>query len=100
MGTFKWDEPDAASLYHRPAIFGLACMRTKGKSDLRFVVVQGVSVVVVGGVGPVETLQPLLLFLHKVGVGAGAGGGQPGQAAVGPWLIPGGNGWRRRRNRG
>lgn len=76
----------------RPCLY-----KNKLKSDLRFVVVQGVSVVVVGGVGPVETLQPLLLLLHKVGVGAGAGGGQPGQAAVGPWLIPGGDGWRRRR---
>lgn len=46
-----------------------------------------------------EALQPLLLLLHKVGVGAGAGGGQPGQAAVGPWLIPGGDGWRRRQRR-
>lgn len=58
-------------------------------------VVQGVGVVVVGGIGPVEALQPLLLLLHKVGVGARAGGGQAGQAAVGPWLIPGGDGWRR-----
>lgn len=54
-------------------------------------------VVVVGGVGPVQTLQPLLLLLNKVGVGAGAGGGQPGQAAVGPRLIPGGDRRRRRR---
>lgn len=73
--------------------------KNKVKPDLRFVVVQSVSVVVVGGVGPVETLQPLLLLLHKVGVGAGAGGGQPGQAAVGPWLIPGGDGRRRRWSR-
>lgn len=58
-------------------------------------VVQGVGVVVVGGIGPVEALQPLLLLLHKVGVGARAGRGQAGQAAVGPWLIPGGDGWRR-----
>lgn len=45
--------------------------------------------VVVGGVGSVLALQPLLLLLHKVGVGAGAGGGHPGQPAVGPRLIPG-----------
>lgn len=31
--------------------------------------------VVVGGVGSVEALKPLLLFLHKVGVGASAGRG-------------------------
>lgn len=42
-----------------------------------------------------EALQPLLLLLHKVGVGARAGRGQPGQAAVGPWLIPGGDRWSR-----
>lgn len=66
------------------------------KSNLRFVVVQGVSVVVVGGVGPVQALQSLPLLLHKVGVGAGAGGRQPGQAAVGPRRIPGRDGWWRR----
>lgn len=53
-------------------------------------------VVVVGGVRSVQALQSLLLFLHKVGVGAGAGGGRPGQPAVGPRLIPG---WDRRRGR-
>lgn len=42
-----------------------------------------------------ETLQPLLLLLNKIGVGAGAGGGQSGQAAMGPRLIPGGDRWRR-----
>lgn len=46
-----------------------------------------------------ETLQPLLLLLNKVGVGAGAGGGQSGQAAMGPRLIPGGDRWRRRWSR-
>lgn len=52
------------------------------------------SVVVVGGVGFVQALEPLLFFLHEVGVGAGAGGGHSGQPAVGPRLIPG---WDRRR---
>lgn len=66
----------------------------------RFVVVEGVGVVVVGGVGSVQSLQPLLLFLHKVGVGASAGGGHPCQPAVGPWLIPGWDGWRRGRRSG
>ncbi len=51
-------------------------------------------VVIVGGVSSVQALQPFLLFLHKVGVGASAGGGHSGQPAVGPWLIPG---WDRRR---
>lgn len=46
-----------------------------------------------------EPLQPLLLLLNKVGVGAGAGGGQSGQAAMSPRLIPGGDGWRRRWSR-
>lgn len=52
--------------------------------------------VVVGGVGSVQPLQPLFLFLYKVGVGASAGGGYSGEPAVGPWLIPGWDGWRRR----
>lgn len=52
--------------------------------------------VVVGGVGSVQALKPLLLFLHEVGVGAGAGGGHSGQPAVDPRLIPG---WDRRRGR-
>lgn len=59
-------------------------------------VVEGVGVVVVGGVGSVQALKPLLLLLHEVGVGASAGGGHSGQPAVGPWLIPG---WDRRRGR-
>lgn len=53
-------------------------------------------VVIVGGVGSVQALKPLLLFLHEVGVGAGAGGGCTGQPAVGSWLIPGWD-WRRGR---
>lgn len=59
--------------------------------------VEGVGVVVVGGVGSVQALQPLLLLLHEVGVGAGAGGGHSSQPAVGPRLIPGWDWWRRRR---
>lgn len=55
--------------------------------------------VVVGGVGSVQMLQPLLLFFNKVGVGSGAGGGHSCQPAVGPWLIPGRNWWRRRWSR-
>lgn len=58
-------------------------------------------VVVVGGVGPVQSLQSLLLLLHKVGVCTGAGGRHPGQPAMGPWLIPGRDGrrrWRRGRS--
>lgn len=39
---------------------------------------------VVGGVGSVKALKPLLLFLHEVGVSASAGGGHSGQPAVGP----------------
>ena len=53
-------------------------------------------VVVIGSVGSVQALQPLLLFLHKVGVGTGAGGWRSGQPAVGPRLISGRD-WRRRR---
>lgn len=51
--------------------------------------------VVVGGIGSVQSLKPLLLFLHKVGVGAGAGGRHSGQPAVSSRLIP----WRDRRRR-
>lgn len=53
-------------------------------------------VVVVGGICSVQALEPLFLFLHKVGIGAGAGGGHSSQSAVGPRLIPG---WDRRRGR-
>lgn len=52
-------------------------------------------VVVVGGVGPVQSLQSLLLLLHKVGVRTSAGGGHPGQPAMGPRLLPGWDGRRR-----
>lgn len=62
--------------------------------NLRFVVMEGVGMVVVGSIGPMQALKSLLLLLHKVGVGAGAGGGHSGQPAVGPWLI---SGWDRRR---
>lgn len=58
--------------------------------------VEGVGVVVVRGVGSVQALKPLFLFLYKVGVGACAGGGGSGQPAVGPWWIPGWD-WRRGR---
>ena len=51
--------------------------------------VKGVGMVVVGSVGSVKTFKPLPLFLHEVGVGAGAGGGCTGQPAVGPHLLPG-----------
>lgn len=58
--------------------------------------VEGVGVVVVRGVGSVQALKPLFLFLYEVGVGARASGGYPGQPAVGPWRIPGWD-WRGRR---
>lgn len=57
---------------------------------------EGVGVVVVRGIGSVQALKPLFLFLYEVGVGACAGGGCPGQPAVGPWWISGWD-WRRRR---
>lgn len=68
----------------------------KTQKHSRFLVVHGVGVVVVGGVRSVQTLQTLLLLLHEVGVGAGAGGGRPRQPAVGPRMIPGRDGRRRR----
>lgn len=55
---------------------------------------------VVGGVGSVKALKPLLLFLHEVGVSASAGGGHSGQPAVGPRLVPGGDRRRWRWSRG
>ena len=66
-------------------------------------VVEGVGVWVVvvrvavggGGGGGVQTLQSLLLLLHKVGVGSCAGGVGPSHAA-GASLFPGGHGGRRR----
>lgn len=63
-------------------------------------VVEGVGVMVVGSIGSMQALQPFLLFLYKVGVGASAGGGHPGKPAVGPRLIPGWNRRRGRRSRG
>lgn len=48
---------------------------------------------VVGSIGSMQALQPFLLFLHEVGVGASAGGGHASQPAVGSRLIPG---WNRR----
>lgn len=78
------------------AASGSGCSKRIVNSNLRFVVVERVGVVVVGGICSVQALEPLFLFLHEVGVGAGAGGGRSGQPAVGPWLIPG---WDRRRGR-
>lgn len=80
--------------------FGSGCSKNTLNGHLRFVVVERVGVVVVGGVGSVQALQPLPLFLHKVGVGAGAGGGHSGQPAVGTRLVPGWDWWRRRRRSG
>lgn len=71
----------------------LALLVVKIHWNLQFVVVEGVGVMVVGSIGSVQALQPFLLFLHKVGVGASAGGGHAGQPAVGSRLIPG---WNRR----
>lgn len=78
----------------------LALVLVNTRKHSRFLVVQGVGVVVVGGVGSVQTFQTLLLLLHEVGVGPGAGGGDPGQPAVGPRLVPGRDGRRRRRRAG
>lgn len=65
-------------------------------------VVEGVGVVVVvGGIGPVQSLQSLFLLLHKIGVCTGARGGHPGQPAMSPRLLPGRDGrrrWRRGRS--
>lgn len=73
--------------------FGFGCSKNTLNTNLRFVMVEGVGVVVVRRVGFVQSLKSLLLFLYKVGVGACAGRGYPSQPAVGPGLIPGWN-WR------